>query len=106
MQIKCTNHNCQLNNACQNYHNRTGEEKYIRPQIIFNDFDKPKMRCEFLWPLNTEYIVRQSKMNDLRNFAIAAIMAILFTYILFGIVINKRSYENRNNNAQSISKGG
>ena|ERR1017187_5700012 len=62
--FKCINHGCQLNNACQHYHNIEGEEKYIRPQESFNGFNKPKLRCYFLLPFNTNYIVKQSKMND------------------------------------------
>ena len=64
-QLKCINHDCQLNNACQNYHNSEGEEKYIRPQTIFDGWEKPKFRCDFLLPLNVGYIIKQSQMNDL-----------------------------------------
>lgn len=65
--IKCTNHNCQLSAACQNFQNKDGEEMYIRPKIQYDGFLAPKMVCDYLLPLNVNYIVRHSKMQAIER---------------------------------------
>lgn len=64
--IRCDNHTCQLNSACQNYFNLTHEveAQYIRPKMTFDGFNTPKFKCDYLLPLNVSYIVGHYMRNQ------------------------------------------
>lgn len=61
--INCNNHTCELRIGCQNYMNKSGEQKYCRPMIKYNENETAIYYCDNLLPFNVEYIVKQSKMN-------------------------------------------
>lgn len=69
LEIKCNNHACPLNTGCQNYFNSDSENsnaelQYIRPKIIMDGFNKPRVKCEYLMPLNVNYIVNYYRYNS------------------------------------------
>jgi len=65
--INCNNHGCTLRDACGNYMNKSGEEKYCRPMITYDSEMFPKMICDFLLPHNMDTLKQKYERDSRRH---------------------------------------